>query len=52
MERDGFYFLLVALGAVVLWALFRRGSTPIGRMSMIACTIAVAIAYAVLFGMV
>lgn len=51
MERNGLYFLLIALGAVILWALFRRGGTPVGRMSMIACAIAVGIAYAVLFGL-
>ncbi|MEQ8830929.1 MAG: hypothetical protein RLW87_14105 [Alphaproteobacteria bacterium] len=49
MERDMLYFGLIAGGSVLLWLAFRRGLPSRGRMSLIACGIAVGIAYLLLF---
>ncbi|MDW3205257.1 MAG: hypothetical protein R8L07_06895 [Alphaproteobacteria bacterium] len=52
MERDLLYFGLIAGGAALLWLVFRRGMPARGRMSLIACGVAVGLAYLLLFGMI
>ncbi len=52
MERDMLYFGLIAGGAVLLWLAFRRGLPSRGRMSLIACGVAVGLAYLLLFRMI
>lgn len=51
MERDALYFGMIALGAVIVWGMFRRGRATGGKAALIVCMIAVGIAYALLFRM-
>ncbi|MEQ8440858.1 MAG: hypothetical protein RIM33_09585 [Alphaproteobacteria bacterium] len=51
MDRDWLYFALVALGAGIVFALFRRGSYGRTRVVLIACAVAVGITYFILFRM-
>jgi hypothetical protein len=51
MERDALYFGMIALGGLLVWALFRRGRSTGGKVALVACMIAVGIAYALLFRM-
>jgi len=51
LERDWIYFVLIALGAGLVFVLFRRGRYGRTRVVLIVCAIAVGITYAILFKM-